>query len=86
MAVDKEANSLSRVYVVIEQCRHLANDCTTKYGCIDRMLFRYLSSCMGAIICDINAIGFVSVFAQRACGVRDTSGSMLCNRSSRDCR
>ena len=41
---------------------HLANDCTTKYGCIGLMLFRYLS-CQGAIICDINTIGIVSVYA-----------------------
>ena len=48
-----------RHYVTIE-CSHLANGCTIKCGCIGLMLFRYLS-CLGATICDINTIGFVSV-------------------------
>ena len=30
------------------------------------MLFLYLS-CLGAILCDINTIGFVSVYAWRVC-------------------
>ena len=44
-------------HFVIEECRHLANDCTTKCGCIGLKLFRYLS-CLGAIICDIDRICF----------------------------
>ena len=39
---------------------------------------------LGAIICDINTIGFVSVSAQCACKVRDALVAMLCNRSLGD--
>ena len=46
---------------------HIANGCTIKCGCIGLMLFRYLS-CLGAIICDVNTIGIVSVYAYRVCG------------------
>ena len=48
-----------RQFVIIE-CSHLVNGCTIKCGCIDLMLFRYLSS-LCAMICDINTIGFVLV-------------------------
>ena len=51
-------------HFVIEECRHLVNGCTIKCGSIVLMLFRYLS-CLGAIICDITTIGFVSVYACR---------------------
>ena len=51
---------------VIIECRYLANGCTIKCGCIGLMLFRYLS-CLVAMICDVNSIGFVSVFASRVC-------------------
>ena len=54
-----------RHFVIIE-CSHLANGCTIKCGCIDLMLFPYLSR-LGAIICDINTIGYVSVYARRVC-------------------
>ena len=54
-----------RHFVIIE-CSRLANGCKIKCGCIDLMLFRYLS-CVGAIRCDINTIGFVSVYACRVC-------------------
>ena len=47
-------------HFVNEECSHLANGCTTTCGCIGLILFCYLS-CPGAIICDINTIGFVSV-------------------------
>ena len=53
-------------HFVIEECRHLANGCAIKCGCIGLVLFRYLSS-VGATICDINTIGFVSVYACRVC-------------------
>ena len=49
-----------RHFLIIESS-HLA-----KCSCIDLMLFRYLS-CLGAIICDINTIGFVSLNASRVC-------------------
>ena len=57
-----------RHFVIIESS-HLANGCTIKCGCIGLMLFRSLS-CMGEIMCDINTIGFVSVFACRVCDAR----------------
>ena len=52
-----ELRHLDDSLFVIEECRHLANGCTTKCGCIGLMLFRY-PSCLGAIICVINAIAF----------------------------
>ena len=55
-------------HFVIEVCGHLVNGCTTKCGYIGLVLFRYLSYRLGAIICDIITIGFVSVYA---CGVCD---------------
>ena len=58
---------------LIEECRRLANGCTTKCGCIGLMLFRNLS-CLGAILCDINTIGFISKSLFRF-------GCKLCNRS-----
>ena len=48
------------------ECSHLLNGCTTKCGCIGLILYRYLSR-LGAIICDINTIEFVSVHACRMC-------------------
>ena len=51
---------------VIKGYSHLANGCTLKCGCIGLMLFRYLS-CLGAIICYINTIGIVSVYACKVC-------------------
>ena len=54
-----------RHFVIIE-CSHLANGCTIKYGRIGLILCRYLS-CLGAIICYINTIAFVSVYAFRFC-------------------
>ena len=53
---------------VIEEFRHLATGCTAKWGPIGLMLFRYLSYVWGgAIIWDVNTIGFVSVYACRVC-------------------
>ena len=49
-------------HFVIEESCHIANGCTTKCGCIGLMLFRYLS-CLGTVICNINTVGFVSVYA-----------------------
>ena len=55
-------------HFVIEECRHLVNGWTAKSGCVGLILFRYLLiTCLGAIICDINTIGFVSVYARRVC-------------------
>ena len=53
-------------HFVIKECSPLANGCATKCVCIGLMLFRYLS-CLGAIICDINIIGFVSVCMKNPC-------------------
>ena len=50
-------------HFVIEERNHLANGCTTKYGCIGLILFRYVSS-LDAIICDMNNIGFMLVCMQ----------------------
>ena len=47
-------------HFVIILCSHPANGYTIKCGFIGFMLFRCLS-CLGAIICDINTLGFVSV-------------------------
>ena len=55
----------ARHFVIIEGS-HLANGCTIKSGCIGLTLLRYIS-CLGAIICYINTIGFVSVYACKVC-------------------
>ena len=34
---------LDVLHLLIEECRHLANDCIAKYNCIGFMIFRYLS-------------------------------------------
>ena len=49
-------------HFVILECRHLANGCVLKCGCIGLMLFRNLS-CLGTIICYINTIGIVPAYA-----------------------
>ena len=49
-------------HFVILECRHLANGCVLKRGCIGLMLFRNLS-CLGTIICYINTIGIVPAYA-----------------------
>ena len=48
-------------HFVILGCRHLANGCVLKCGCIGLMLFRNLS-CLGTIICYINTIGIVPAY------------------------
>ena len=63
-----ELRHIDMYHFVIEERTHLANSCTNKCGCIGLILFRHLS-CLCAIICDINTIGFVSVYA---CSVCDT--------------
>ena len=45
------------------ECRHLAKGCALKCGCIGLILFRNLS-CLGTIICYINTIGIVPVYAK----------------------
>ena len=50
-------------HFAIIECSHLANGCTIKCGCIGLILFHYLS-CLGAMVSDINAIGFVSLSMQ----------------------
>ena len=52
-------------FVIIE-CRHLAKGCALKCGCIGLMLFRNLS-CLGTIICFINTVGIVPVYACNVC-------------------
>ena len=61
-----ELRHMDVCHFVIEEARHEANGCTIKCGCIGLIPFRYLS-CLGAIIRDINTIGFVSVYACRVC-------------------
>ena len=53
-------------HFVILECRHLANGCVLKCGCIGLMLFRNLS-CLGTIICYINTIGIVPAYACNIC-------------------
>ncbi len=55
----------TRHFVSIE-CRHLANGCALKCGCIGVMLFRTLS-CLVTIICFINTTGIVPVHAFKVC-------------------
>ena len=55
----------ARHFVIIE-CRHLAKGCGLKFICIGLMLFRKLS-CLGTIICYINTIGIVPVYACKVC-------------------
>ena len=59
-----ELRHLDVRHFVTEECSIPANGCATKCGCLGLMLFHYLS-CMGAIVCAINTIGFVSVYARR---------------------
>ena len=61
-----ELRHLDIRHFIIEGCRHIANGCTAKCVCIGFILFRYLP-CLGAIICDINTIRFVSVYACSVC-------------------
>ena len=53
-------------HVVSVECSYLANGYTIKCDCIGLILFRYLS-CLGAIICDINAIFVAGVDACSVC-------------------
>ena len=53
-------------HFVILECRHLANGCVLKCGCIGLMLFRNLS-CLGTIMCYINTIGIVPAYACNVC-------------------
>ena len=53
-------------HFVILECRHLANGCVLKCGCIGLMLFRKMS-CLGTIICYINTIGIVPAYAYNVC-------------------
>ena len=64
-------------HFAIEECRHLANGCTAKCGCIGGLIiFRYISR-PGAIICEINTIELVSVYACRVCDALVTSGATV---------
>ena len=63
----------TRHFVILE-CRHLANGCVLKCGCIGLMLFQYLS-CLGTIICYINTIGIVPAYACNVCDVLVASWS-----------
>ena len=53
---------LDVLHFEIEEYRHLANGCTAKCACIWFDVISLSIICLGAIICDINAIGFVSVY------------------------
>ena len=55
-------------HFVILECRHLANGCVLKCGCIGLMLFRNLSY-LGTILCYINTIGIVPAYACNVCDV-----------------
>ena len=51
---------------MILECRHLANGCVLKCGCIGLTLFWNLS-CLGTIICYINTIRIVPAYAFNVC-------------------
>ena len=53
-------------HFVILECRHLANGCVLKCGCIGLMLFCNLP-CLGTIICFINTIGIVPAYICNVC-------------------
>ena len=57
---------MDKCHFVIIEGSHLANGCTIKCACIGLMLFRY-QSCLGTIICNINTIESVSVYACKVC-------------------
>ena len=62
-------NQLSHLdtrHCVIIECRHVANGCVFKCGCIGLMLFHNLS-CLGTIMCYINTIGIVPAYACNVC-------------------
>ena len=58
----EQLRHLDTSHFVIIECRHLAKGCELKYGCSGWLLFRNLS-CLGTIICSINTIGIVPVYA-----------------------
>ena len=53
-----ELSHLDVHHFVIKECCHLANGCIARHQ-FDTILLSII--CLGAIICDINTIGFVSV-------------------------
>ena len=59
-------------YFVIIECRHLVKGCALKCAYIlmllGLMLFRNLS-CLGTILCYLNTIGIVTVYAFNVCDV-----------------
>ena len=58
----KQLRHMDTRHFVILECRHLANGCVLKCGCIGLMLFRNIS-CLGTIICYINTIGIIPAYA-----------------------
>ena len=62
----EQLRHLDTRHFAILECRHLANGCVLKCGCIGVMLFRNLS-CMGTIICYINTFGIVPAYACNVC-------------------
>ena len=64
----KRESDVAISHFVILECRHLANGCVLKCGCICLMLFRNLS-CLDTIICYINTIGIVPAYACNVCAL-----------------
>ena len=66
----KQLRHLDTRHFVIIECRHLANGCVLKCGCIAlgaiMMLFHNLS-CLDTIIRYINTIGIVPAYACNVC-------------------
>ena len=62
----KQLSHLDTRHFVIIECRHLANGCVLKCGCIGLMLFHNLS-CLDTIICYINTIGIAPAYACNVC-------------------
>ena len=66
----KHLRHMDARHFVILECRHLANGCVLKCGCIGLMLFRNIS-CLGIIICYINSIGIIPECAGNVLNVCD---------------
>ena len=81
----EQLRHLDTRHFVILECRHLANGCVLKCGCIGLMLFHNLS-CLDTIICYINTVGIVPEYACTVCdalvNVHETKWTPHVNRES----
>ena len=75
----KQLRHMDTRHFVILECRHLANGCVLKCGCIDLMLFHNLS-CLGTIICYTNIIGIIPAYA---CNVLNVCDALVASSAMR---